>query len=998
MVRGQTDPSETNSFVFVSQKLVEGVFVEDVPLEYVKKCTQNFCDERKLGTGVFGTVYKGVDPENLHEFAIKVLKLPSRNISVSSDEAFSAIIEEKTAAFKAVSQAHPNLCKVMGVCSGRDESDGRDYLIILSSLGSRGNLGQVLRDDECARSLDWRVRLAIARQICEAAFFLQEQRPLALHRIKSTNVVFTDNLKPMLSDWAISRLLPSSERDSNETAAIGTRGYLCPQHRADGVLAVETETYSIGIVLLELFVGRAMNSDCDLVKEFAGEDLYSQDTDGPPTIHILSVADADERAGKWDQLIASEFADLILGCLRKRRRRLTLRSALRFLCDISQILALPGCDDQRCPPWVPETPSQRIGGWGGLRMWPVEGRGGDREVDLEEDMKCVACMLDFKRKDGADCPRKQKEHFLCKDCFSDYVYHQVEGGLEMRDGTLLLPCPLAGRGCAEGVFFCQRVVALNCKPEAYRKFLESRDHQLRREVRAEVENEVRREGAAGSARRRLEEELSFYSRTPCCGRAFVFDGCAAIACTPTCRQHFCAFCLHHSPTDLHAHVMTCRLNPNPGHLYISAAGLDRVHRPLLHQRVQNFLEQVQRDQPEVHTALMQMESVQRWIADLNRPLGPPPPPRGFLPPPGAFGVWPQVVEPLPVPGGGVAFNPAAGGGGGDGGLGVALNFRDNRVNLNEWVAPQPPQIHLGFEEVRDWLGEHFGQIQGNRVQRRGQPPAQRGIGGALQAVPPPLQPGQQPVGDNGDPINRRRLHAEVHFHLHMPQQEREGGNDRLADPLRLERRVLEAPGQQPPGAAAAAAAGARRVNHAQQRAEILQDALANLQVIQQVQRQQIFRQEPLPPALAQPLGGQRERQQLFGQDPLPPALAQPVGGQRERQQLFGQDPLPPALAQPVGGQRERQQLFGQDPLPPALAQPVGGQRERQQLFGQDPLPPALAQPVGGQRERQQNQPLLPLGQRQGAQQQPQQQAQQVFVPMQRNMFGNNEGPGGQGGR
>ena len=66
----------------------------------------------------------------------------------------------------------------------------------------------------------------------------------------------------------------------------------------------------------------------------------------------------------------------------------------------------------------------------------------------------------------------------------------------------------------------------------------------------------------------LEDALTL--KKPCCGGALMdFDGCFAILCD-ACHQHFCAWCLTAvaaSSGDIHAHVMACPENPEPGNCY-----------------------------------------------------------------------------------------------------------------------------------------------------------------------------------------------------------------------------------------------------------------------------------------------------------------------------------------------------------------------------------------------------------------------------------------------
>mmetsp|Transcript_9861 Transcript_9861/g.19117 ORF Transcript_9861/g.19117 Transcript_9861/m.19117 type:complete len:604 (-) Transcript_9861:20-1831(-) len=585
---------------------------------FVKRCTLNFANERELGSGGFGTVYKGVDAQNGHCFAVKVLNLQifQQIPRDMPDEALQRIIKAETNAFRALPQTHPNLCRLLGVCSGK-KSDGSPYVMVLSSLGHRGDLASLLRKDEEAKTLTWRDRLSVARQVCKAVSFLHGQQPNPIfHRdLKSENIVMTTSLNPMLIDWALARLIPAgaqSHRVTTEAMAVGTAGYMCPQYAAERVFSPESEVYSLGVVLLELFTGK-IQTDTDpqtnLVKQFAGEDLYAHDADAPPTVHPLCAADADVRAGEWDDGVATDLATLILECLRKKRRRVTVPFVLRSLCAIERKAeeARPGDEVLREELKKMRETHERE---------QIE-RDVRQQREHETLVRCIACCETVKESEGAECPRENRDHFLCSDCFGDYVRHKVEEGIEMRHGELKLPCSMAGRGCEQGAFYDQRVVALNCSTDAYRTFLEARDGSLRAAARAEVEAEVRREGAVGGARRRLEEEMMHFHKTPCCNRGFVYDGCAAVACADLCGRHFCALCHFHSDRDCHPHVATCRLNPRRNDYFVSKEELDALHRPLVARKVRSLLADLSRDQPEVHAALLQEGAVLQHLKDLE---------------------------------------------------------------------------------------------------------------------------------------------------------------------------------------------------------------------------------------------------------------------------------------------------------------------------------------------------------------------------------------------
>lgn len=117
--------------------------------------------------------------------------------------------------------------------------------------------------------LSWAARLKIAQGTARGLMYIHEHSPRKyVHgNIKSTKILLDDELRPYLSGFGITRLVPgASKMTKNQTivnSAMGSRisapasVYLAPEARIYGSkFTHKCDVYSFGIVLLELLTGR----------------------------------------------------------------------------------------------------------------------------------------------------------------------------------------------------------------------------------------------------------------------------------------------------------------------------------------------------------------------------------------------------------------------------------------------------------------------------------------------------------------------------------------------------------------------------------------------------------------------------------------------------------------------------------------------------------------------------------------------------------------------
>ncbi|XP_022678609.1 cysteine-rich receptor-like protein kinase 42 [Setaria italica] len=109
-------------------------------------------------------------------------------------------------------------------------------------------------------TLNWRQRFNIIVGMARGLAYLhQEFHVCIIHRdIKSSNVLLDDDFQPKIADFGLARLLPD-DHSHLSTKFAGTLGYTAPEYAIHGQLSEKVDTYSFGVVVLEILSGRKSN-------------------------------------------------------------------------------------------------------------------------------------------------------------------------------------------------------------------------------------------------------------------------------------------------------------------------------------------------------------------------------------------------------------------------------------------------------------------------------------------------------------------------------------------------------------------------------------------------------------------------------------------------------------------------------------------------------------------------------------------------------------------
>ncbi|KAG6545825.1 hypothetical protein Mapa_012786 [Marchantia paleacea] len=236
----QVPDNQHPSYALVKAVQKGGNSIRHRTMKELREATNNFSAANKIGSGGFGTVYRGILDGKV--VAIK------KSEGFHSHEAQKQVLNEITV-FSQV--RHRNLVSLHGCCLTTNAAMLVMEYVPLGSLAS--NLQVPKR-----KNLTWSVRLKICLQVAEALNYLHTaaQPPIYHQDVKSTNILLDNNFDAKVADFGVSKLVPEHGNQVSSLQIRGTPAYMDPDvhvshHRTD-----KSDVYSFGVVLLELLMGR----------------------------------------------------------------------------------------------------------------------------------------------------------------------------------------------------------------------------------------------------------------------------------------------------------------------------------------------------------------------------------------------------------------------------------------------------------------------------------------------------------------------------------------------------------------------------------------------------------------------------------------------------------------------------------------------------------------------------------------------------------------------
>lgn len=188
-----------------------------------------------IGEGGMGSVYavERSDGQFTQKAALKLLR------GLPGADALAAFTRERQimAGF-----SHPNIARLL---DGGTTAHGLPYLVMEQIAG------EPLDEHMRSAALNPRQRLQLFRQICEAVAFAHSQ--LVIHcDLKPSNILVTQDGRPILLDFGIAALLDSDGDSSSGRRQAFTPRYASPELREGGVINTATDVFSLGRILADM--------------------------------------------------------------------------------------------------------------------------------------------------------------------------------------------------------------------------------------------------------------------------------------------------------------------------------------------------------------------------------------------------------------------------------------------------------------------------------------------------------------------------------------------------------------------------------------------------------------------------------------------------------------------------------------------------------------------------------------------------------------------------
>uniref|UniRef100_A0A0E0HIA1 Protein kinase domain-containing protein n=1 Tax=Oryza nivara TaxID=4536 RepID=A0A0E0HIA1_ORYNI len=198
--------------------------------------TDGFSENRNVGIGGFGTVYKGQLLDG-HTVAIKRFVVDAAIFDFKSE-------------LQLVRLQHTNLIRLLGWCIHEKEK------ILVYEFMQKGSLDNIIFHKRKGALLNWSKRLQIIKGLAEGLLYLHKHCLIVHRDLKPNNILLDHDMNPKIADFGSAVTLVSDVAEERTRRVMGTSGYIAPEYASEGRYSLKTDVFSFGVVVLEIISGR----------------------------------------------------------------------------------------------------------------------------------------------------------------------------------------------------------------------------------------------------------------------------------------------------------------------------------------------------------------------------------------------------------------------------------------------------------------------------------------------------------------------------------------------------------------------------------------------------------------------------------------------------------------------------------------------------------------------------------------------------------------------